>query len=216
MKKTLIMIIFVGLLTNSLLSFGEPAKWPGETGNIYKETNLKGKQTTAAFFGVEKMKRVTVLARVDYFSPSEEIFSEVYTSGINYGGEITVSLLKGISLSIGASLFSKKGEMTPLGEETTISIMPVELGVLYRFSKTKISPYLGGGVGYYTLSEESYLGEVNANGVGYFGQLGMAIHLGKAFVIDLNAKYNLCNITIGEIENNIGGIRAGMGMGFCF
>jgi len=168
------------------------------------------------FPDTDKEKNFTFLGRVDYFSPTEEIFKTVYSDGLNYGGEITVSLWKGISIYFGASVFSKKGEMTPLGEETTINIIPIELGVVYKFSKTKINPYIGAGLGYYSLSEESFLGKVTANNIGYFGQLGVVINLIKAFVIDINAKYNLCDVKIGEIKNNIGGIRIGMGIGFCF
>lgn len=164
----------------------------------------------------KKEKKNTFLVRVDYFSPSEEMFKTVYGSGPNYGGEIMVSLWKGISIHFGASVFSKKGEMTPLGDETTINIIPVELGILYKFSKTKINPYIGAGLGYYSLSEESYLGKVTANNIGYFGQLGLAINLTGAFVIDFNAKYSLCDVEIDEIKNNIGGIRIGGGIGVCF
>lgn len=164
----------------------------------------------------DKEKKNTFLVRVDYFSPSEDMFKTVYGSGPNFGGEIMVSLWKGILIHFGASVFSKKGEMTPLGDETTINIIPVELGILYKFSKTKINPYLGAGLGYYSLSEESYLGKVTANNVGFFGQLGVVINLTGAFVIDFNAKYSLCDVEIDEIKNNIGGIRIGMGIGICF
>lgn len=164
----------------------------------------------------DKEKKNTFLVRVDYFSPSEDMFKTVYGSGPNFGGEIMVSLWKGISIHFGASVFSKKGEMTPLGDETTINIIPVELGILYKFSKTKINPYLGAGLGYYSLSEESFLGKVTANNVGFFGQLGVVINLTGAFVIDFNAKYSLCDVEIDEIKNNIGGIRIGMGIGICF
>lgn len=168
------------------------------------------------FPGSDKEKKNTFLLRVDYFSPTKTIFKDIYNGGINYGGEIIASLWKGISISFGASVFSKKGKMTPFGDETTITIIPVELGILYKFSKTTIKPYLGAGLGYYNLSEESYLGKVTASNIGYFGQIGVAINLTKAFVFDINAKYSLCDVKISEIKNNIGGIRIGMGIGLCF
>ncbi len=183
-----------------------------------KPEEIKKSPTTKQkeFPDTQKKKIFTFLARVDYFSPSEDIFKTVYGGGPNYGGEIMVSLWKGISIHFGASVFSKKGEMTPLGDETTINIIPVELGILYKFSKTKINPYIGAGLGYYSLSEESYLGKVTANNVGFFSQLGVAINLTGAFVIDFNAKYSLCDVEIDEIKNNIGGIRIGGGIGLNF
>lgn len=184
---------------------------------IKREDTRKDSITQQIEFSDKQKKKIfTFLARVDYFSPSEDMFKTVYGGGPNYGGEIMVSLWKGISIHFGASVFSKKGEMTPLGDETTINIIPIEIGILYKFSKTKINPYIGAGLGYYSLSEESYLGKVTANNVGFFGQLGVAINLTGAFVIDFNAKYSLCDVEIDEIKNNIGGIRIGMGIGFNF
>ncbi len=168
------------------------------------------------FPGTDKEKKITFLVRVDYFSPSEDMFKTVYGGGPNYGGEIIASLWKGISIYFGASVFSKTGEMTPLGEETKINIIPIELGILFKFSKTKIKPYIGGGLGYYSLSEESFLGKVTASDIGFFGQLGVVINLTENFVIDIKAKYNLCNVEIDEIKNNIGGIKIGVGIGLNF
>lgn len=168
------------------------------------------------FSDTQKKKIFTFLARIDYFSPSEDMFKTVYGGSPNYGGEIMASLWKGISIYFGASYFSKTGEMTPLGEETKINIIPIELGILFKFSKTKIKPYIGGGLGYYSLSEESFLGKVTASDIGFFGQLGVVINLTENFVIDIKAKYNLCNVEIDEIKNNIGGIKIGVGIGLNF
>ena len=165
---------------------------------------------------IKKNKKFILLVRVDNYSPSEKIFKDIYGGGINYGGEIKISLWKGISMNFSFSIFSKKGEMTLLGEETKVNIIPIELGVLYKFLKKKINPYIGAGMGYYTFSEQSFLGKVTANNVGYFGQLGVTIYPTKSFLIDINAKYNFCNVKVGEIKSNIGGIRIGLGMGFCF
>jgi len=227
MKKTIIvMIIFVGLLTNSLLSQDKQVEGTDETANICNDaiekniTNLDIKKASIAqsieFFEKEKRKKFTFIIRVDYFLPTEEIFKNVYENGINYGGEITASLLKGISLYIGASLFSKTGKMIPQGEGTEINIIPIELGVLLKFSKTKIKPYVGGGVGYYSLSEESFLGKVTAANTGFFGQLGVTINLTEDFVIDIKGKYNFCDVEIDAIKNNIGGITIGGGIGLNF
>lgn len=220
------MIIFLGLLPGLVLSQDTQVKGISETANIYardfEEININGHIKNASniqtlnFPDEEKKKTFTFLIRADYFLPTEQLFKDVYEGGLKYGGEITASLWKGISIYFGASYFSKTGEMIPQGEETTINIIPIEFGVLFKFSKTKINPYIGAGLGYYSLSEESFLGKVTANNVGYFGQLGISINLIEAFVIDIKAKYNLCNVEIDEIINNIGGITIGVGIGFCF
>lgn len=214
MKKTIIfMIIFVGLLTNLLLSQG---KQVNENKITYEDIRKESITLQQIYFENKKEKKITVLVRADYFLPTEQLYKDVYGSGIHIGGEVTYSIWKAISIYFGASLFSKKGAMIPFEEETTISIIPIELGALYSFSTDKIKPYIGGGVGYYSLSEESFLGKVTGGGVGFFGQLGVGINLINSIVIDISAKYNFSNVTIGAVENNIGGIRIGMGIGASF
>ncbi len=89
-------------------------------------------------------------------------------------------------------------------------------GVTSRQLEPRKDSDVGAGVGYYSLSEESFLGKVTGSNVGFFGQLGVAINLIESIVIDISAKYNLCNVTIDDIENNIGGITIGGGFGFNF
>ncbi len=215
------MIIFVGLLTNSLLSQDKQAEG---TANIFAKEVEKSitdedmrkdsitQQIQFADTGNGK-KKFYFLISAGYFLPSEAVFKTVYGSGLIYSGEIRASLFKGITLHLGGSYFSKKGEMDPLGEETTVNIYPLEAGASYTFSSMKISPYVGGGVGYYMFSEESFLGKVTTSSIGFFGQGGVALNLTDMIVIDINAKYIICNATIEDITQNIGGIRIGIGIG---
>lgn len=214
MKRTIIvLIIFLGLLTNPLLSQDKSANENKLTHEDIRKESITLQQI---YFENKKEKKFTVLVRADYFLPTEQLYKDVYGGGFHFGGEVTYSIMKSISIYFGASFFSKKGAMIPFEEETTISIIPVELGARFTFSTDKIKPYIGGGVGYYSLSEESFLGKVTGGGVGFFGQLGVGINLINSIVIDISAKYNFSNVTIGAIENNVGGIRIGMGIGASF
>jgi opacity protein-like surface antigen len=201
------------ILAISALSFAQPKQ------NIVtaeKEISQKSITRKPEYSPSEERKKFTVLVRLGYFSPTEQIFKDVYGSSFSYGGEVRATLWKGISIFFGVSVLSNKGKMTLLEEETKLTIVPIELGVLYKFSIKTINPYIGAGLGYHILSEESFLGKVTDNKLGFFGQAGVAINMMKAFVIDLNAKYNFCNAKPGEIEENIGGISIGLGVGYSF
>jgi len=232
MKQITITSLFL-ILAISALSFAQPKQniVTVEKANIYLESNINSNidenpakkeisqkaRTKKTEYSLNKeRKKFTVLVRLGYFSPSEQIFKDVYGSSISYGGEVIARLWKGIHIFFGVSVLSNKGKMTLMEEETKISIMPLELGVLYKFSIKKINPYIGAGLGYHILSEESFLGKVTDNKLGFFGQAGLAINMMKALVIDLNAKYNFCNAQPGELEENIGGIRIGLGIGYSF
>lgn len=214
MKKTaLFVIILMGLSINPLLS---QSFSKSENKITIEDIRKESTAFQEIFFDKKEKNKSVVLVRADYFLPSDQLYKDVYGGGFQFGGEIVIPIWKGISLYLGAGFFSKKGAMIPFGEETTISLIPVEFGILYKFSKSKINPYVGAGAGYYSLSEESFLGKVTGGNVGFFGQAGVSVELSKFFVIDISAKYNVCNLTIDAIENNIGGIRIGMGFGVGF
>jgi len=93
-------------------------------------------------------------------------------AGPVFGGGVEVGLTRNLFLSVGASRFSRTGhrvfvfqdQVFKLNEPDTITMTPFQLSAAYRFlpSRTarvtrpsRLTPYAGGGVGWYRLSETS-------------------------------------------------------------
>jgi hypothetical protein len=165
-------------------------------------------------------ERVLLEAKGGYFLPSDKNFKIVYSGGkfgewISYGGEIGITLGKGVGLWAGGSYFSKKGKLTLTEEETTLQITPVYGGIKFRLSQSGVVPYLGVGVGYFQYKEENRIGSVSKANIGYVGQGGFIIKAG-VIIIDLQASYSYCKVKPVDVEANLGGFQAGIGLGFEF
>jgi hypothetical protein len=158
-------------------------------------------------------------AKGSYFLPSDKNFKIVYAGKfeewICYGGEIGITLGKGVGIWAGGHYFNKKGKLTLTEEETKIQITPVYGGIKFRLSQSGVVPYLGVGVGYFQYKEESRIGKISKADIGYIGQAGLLFKLG-VIVIDFQASYSYCKVKPVDVEADLGGFQAGIGLGFEF
>ncbi len=161
--------------------------------------------------------KVMVFAVGSYFQPSDQVFKDVYGSGTYIGGEINITLMKGVSLWAGAQMFSKTGLTTFTQEETEIQITPIYGGIRFRVPDVKVSPYLGLGVGYYGYKESSpMIGEVSKGDIGYIGQLGVLVNVIGPIFLDFKGSYSYCKVQPLGVEANLGGLQFTGGFGFGF
>jgi len=151
------------------------------------------------------------------FSPTEQAFKDIYGGGATTGGEISIGILGGIHLWVGGSFFTQTGELTFTGEETTVKIMPIGGGVKYFYSLFKfVSLYAGAGVNYYSYKEENPIGTATKGGIGFLGTAGIMLKVFKGLFIDAFGTYSSCKMQPADYEINIGGIEAGVGLGYRF
>jgi opacity protein-like surface antigen len=101
--------------------------------------------------------------------------------------------------------------------------MTVEGGVLYRLARGRMSPYVGGGVGYHALTEKSdALGTASGGGVGFLGTGGLAIAITPHVVLDIRAKYSSAKVQPSPRSPDVtfkvdaGGFTGGIGVGVIF
>jgi hypothetical protein len=175
--------------------------------------------TTAVIFllsGLANATDVLVELKAHYFHPSEEAFRNIYGGGMMYGGEASIGVLNGLEIWVGGSYFTKKGELTFTKEETKIEIYPLGGGLKYKISAGIFDLYAGAGLNYYQYKESNPLGNVSKGGIGYVGKLGSYINIAGGFLVDLYIDYSYCKLKPADFEINIGGIEAGVGIGYRF
>lgn len=151
-----------------------------------------------------------------YFSPSEEAFKDIYGGGFTFGGELTLGILKNLQLWFGGSYFSQNGELTYTKEETSLQIIPLGGGLKYKLNAGILSFYGGAGIKFYQFKESNILGEVTEGGIGYVGKIGVIFKVFKGMFLDLFGEYSYCKMIPADFTINIGGIAAGIGLGFEF
>jgi opacity protein-like surface antigen len=154
--------------------------------------------------------------KTSYFAPSEQAFKDVYGSGVSFGGEVSIILWKGLGIWAGGDYFSREGELTFTEETTEIHIIPFYAGIRYQFRKEKIDPYVGLGIGYFRFKETNPIGEVKEGHVGYITQVGCLFKVVGSFFFDIKASYSYCKARPMDIEADMGGLKAGIGIGFEF
>jgi len=151
--------------------------------------------------------------KASYFVPTEKAFNDIYGSGLMYGGEITVGIWKNLDIWAGGSYFSKYGELSYTGEETHLQIVPLGGGIKYRFTSGILNFYGGAGVNYFDYAESNIIGDVHDGAVGFVTKIGVYLAPVPQLVFDFFAEYSYCQMTPADFTINIGGIKAGVGMG---
>jgi len=151
-----------------------------------------------------------------YFQPSDKAFKDIYSSGISYGGEISITIWRGINVLAGGDYYYKKGKTSFTEEETEIQIIPLYGGIKLQVPNSNISPYAGFGIGYFTYKETSQIGKVEEGNMGFIGQLGCSFKIARGLFLDIKGSYSYCKVKPVDIEADLGGLKAGIGLGFEF
>lgn len=151
-----------------------------------------------------------------FFIPTEQAFKDIYGSGLSYGGEIGFTLFPGLALWAGGEFYSAEGQLTFSEESTEIQIVPLWAGLKLSLPNEKISPYVGLGVGYFLFKESNPIGTVNDKKLGLIGQAGVMFKVLNSMFLDIQGSYSLCKVKPEDVEADLGGLRATVGIGFEF
>ncbi len=177
--------------------------------------------------------------RPSYFYPLSNHFRKIFSGGVDY--QLTVSCpvywgqnerVRGISLFAAADYFSKDGHSTYLKDKTSITIVPVTLGVKYFFPPlgecVPVNVYVASGMKYYfvhTKNHSDYVKKrVNVNGMGGMIEVGAIGVVREHFVLDLFVSssfrcFGAPSISSDTVEStgiNVSSINAGGGVGYRF
>jgi hypothetical protein len=156
------------------------------------------------------------LGRIGFFLASDSAYSDIYGNGVVFGGELRVGGKK-LAGWLEGSYRARTGRLSYTKEETEVSILAGEGGVLYRFMTGSISPYLGAGFGFYIFDEDNVaIGEAKQSKAGFCGFAGISMIVGGSFVLDARVKFSSCAMKPADFDINVGGITLGIGAGFRF
>ncbi len=172
--------------------------------------------TTFQMSGMINNGKFSITAGGGIRNISEEIFKTVYGSNvIAYNIDIAFKLGKSLEMFVHSDYLNVKGELEFAPKDTTLTIIPAEAGLRMIFGKSKFKPYLGLGAGYYMLKEENFIGTINDNSIGFFGEGGFRVYFGKIF-LDLKAKYIQLQYDVAGTKIDLGGLSYFGGIGFSF
>lgn len=166
-------------------------------------------------------ENLSIQFRVGQFRPSSHLFRNIFhNGGIEYEGELNYEYVAGNTLWLNINSFERKG-LTENDEETHIQLRPLSAGIkqLIPFS-SYMSLYLGLGstcTFMHVKGKSLFLDERDhKHSWGFVGKSGIMLLLAKCFFVDLFADYYYTHIIFDEQKRNLGGLRAGIGVGILF
>jgi len=149
-----------------------------------------------------------------YFHPSDTAFKDIYGGGVMYGVEAGAEIWKNLEIWVGGRYFSKKGELSLTREETKLKIIPIEGGLRYTLSLRSVNLYSGIGISYYLYKETNPIGNVDWGELGAVARVGSFVEMNQRWTIDFYVSYSYCKMRPADFKINIGGIEAGIGIGY--
>jgi len=166
-------------------------------------------------------ENISIEFRVGHFRPNSHLFRNIYhQGGIEYEGELNYEYVPGNSVWFNANSFERKG-LTPEEQETKIKLHPLSGGIKQFIPFASwINLYLGAGsccTFMHVKGKSLFLDERDhKHSWGFVGKTGIMVLLSKNFFIDLFADYYYTEITFDDQKRNLGGLRAGVGVGLLF
>ncbi len=160
---------------------------------------------------------LTVEAKGAFFVPADKAFRDSYKSGPLFGLELAYPVADNLSIWAGAEYFSKSGTLSFTGESTKIRIVPLYAGLKVGLSHAAVRPYLGVAGGYFLYRETNIIGTASGGALGFLGQFGVVVKLGKVVSLDVYGRYSYAKTKAKEpdiLSAQIGGIEGGLGFVF--
>jgi len=177
--------------------------------------------------------------RPSYFCPTSKVFRQIFHGGVNY--QITGTFpvyhgenewLHGLDIWGAVDYFSKKGHSTGLHTKTSITIVPLTLGIKYFFPSVggdiPVNFYAAGGMKYFFVHTRNHSSHVkktiNVNGMGGVVEAGFITLFKEHLVFDVFASYSFKTLSgpsshnpaVESTQLNISGFNVGLGIGYEF
>lgn len=154
---------------------------------------------------------------VGYFSPSDQVFKDVYHGeNIVYGAKLGIRVVNNLSLWVSVSQFQKDGETLSLGDATNLRLNPVNLTARYTIKLGFVNPYVGGGYSHIFYNEKSVIGNKTGEGKGYLLEGGLEFRLASVVMCDIGLQYSRCNVKSEDLDVQLGGIQLALGLFLVF
>jgi hypothetical protein len=159
-------------------------------------------------------------SHVNYYSPKDSIYKEVYgKGGPMFGVSLSRNIFWKIEIRAEVNYFQDKGGMTLTEEEVKFTLMPIVVGTRVRVIETnRLSAYIGAGFDFCLYKEDlpDRFDDVSESATGYHFEVGTYVYLFRGFYGDIQIRYLKLDAEPFEERIKLGGLRAGVGIGYRF
>jgi len=141
---------------------------------------------------------------------------DTWGSGIKYGLELSIISPHGIGVWVGGSYFSRGAKPAFREIREKLELIPIGGGIKLVQVAGPLNLYSGFGVNYYQYKETNPNEQIKLNSVGYIGKVGIYTKVIEGLMIDVYLNYSRCIVKPHDVEVNVGGYEAGIGLGYIF
>lgn len=157
------------------------------------------------------------------YEVSDQLYSQIYRGNtLMFSFELSRIFARSdnhhFGVVLGASYYKDTGKSTFTKEETTFRLIPYYICVEYLLNQDEVIPFLRVGLNIMSYKEKSEVHEVSGSSVGPQIALGLYIKIPELEQLRLKFYFKWMGATAKEedMELNIGGIEAGIGIAFGF
>ncbi len=165
-------------------------------------------------------KNIKIGCLLNYYFIADSTYKDIYGNGnIMVGGSVSYEISRNLELRGELNYFRDKGKMTLTKEKITFTIIPIVCALRYKVIElNKQTVYLGAGLNYYYYREKlpPRFKEVDDATMGYHFEIGSCLNLSQRFYMDFDLRYIFAKASAYEEKMKLGGIRAGIGIGYDF
>jgi len=114
--------------------------------------------------------------------------------GFGGGAKIKMDLVPELSIEVRGTYFSLKQKVDDVDVGGTLEVIPVEAGLTLNIpNRSKCTPYIGGGVGYFFMNAKSDDGESHSldSVLGGYGIVGLEFELAEGLCFFAEGKYTV-------------------------
>jgi outer membrane protein len=178
---------------------------------------------------IKKNPKIFLEAKAGYFYPASHRFRKIYSNGSGiYGIELNVKAYDWLYVFASGNYFVKNGHSIGGKHRTKVALVPLALGLEYVHWKHHLGVYAGVGVTSTYLNTHYHsqyvIHSVSKWGVGGVAKLGLLVDVYKRLYLDLFTNYYYARIHFHNTHGgklmrntaNVGGLSAGVGLGFRF
>ena len=181
------------------------------------------KKAALIVLGVWLMSSATLAAefRVEvkgaFYTSEDSNFKDVYGGAMKFGLGGGVGIAKNLSVWAGVDYVHKTGTLLITEETTTVSIIPLSLGLRYEVpAGAKFLFHMGAGAQMVFFKEEASLGTASESGFGFMATAGATYRVSAKVGVGLFINWSTCSMTHEDVEFKVGGLDIGGGIEFRF
>jgi hypothetical protein len=175
--------------------------------------------SAAAFAGTLDERQGTIELSYGRYNMADPLFKTIYQpGGAIQGLGLTAHLISYLDFYLDVKLMSKSGQLSYSKEKTTLTLLPISVGIRGFYPIAFVEPFAGLGFDTYIFYENNVIGTTLNHAKGWHLTGGFYIRFGKNIPLlpFVRIKYAMVKSTANGVTVDLGGLEYAAGLAVAF